>query len=71
MHIYFKHMGNVQQDRILYPQNKLKKKMMQNMFSDKKRIKLEVKQYGRRRKISEHLEIKQPSTGKRDILKEI
>ena len=32
---------------------------MQSMFSDKKRIKLEIKQYGRRRKISKHLEIKQ------------
>ena len=41
------------------------------MFSDKKRIKLEIKQYGRRRKISKHLEIKQPSTGKREILKEV
>ena len=41
------------------------------MFSEKKRIKLEVKQYGRRRKVSNHLEIKQPSTGKREILKEI
>ena len=44
--------------------------MIQSMFSDKKRIKLEVKQYGRRRKVSNHLEIKQPSTGKREILKE-
>ena len=45
--------------------------MMQSMFSDKKRIKLEIKQYGRRTKISKHLEIKQPSTGKREILKEV
>ena len=44
---------------------------MQSMFSDKKRIKLEVKQYGSRRKVSEHLEIKQPSTGKGEITKEI
>lgn len=35
--------------------------MMQSMFSDKKRIKLENKQYERRRKISKHLEIKEPS----------
>ena len=43
---------------------------MQSMFSDKKRIKLEMKQYGWRRKVSNHLEIKQPSTCKREILKE-
>ena len=45
--------------------------MMQSMFSDKKRIKLENKQYERRTKISKHLEIKQPSTGKREILKDV
>ena len=45
--------------------------MMPSMSSDKKRIKLELKQYGRRRKVSNHLEIKQPSTGKREILQEI
>ena len=41
------------------------------MFSDKKRIKLENKKYERRRKNSKHLEIKQPSTGKREILKNV
>ena len=39
---------------------------MQSLFSDKKRMKLEGKQYGRRRKISKHLEISQPSIGQRD-----
>ena len=45
--------------------------MMQSMFSDKKRIKLEIKQYGRRRKISKYLEIKQPSISKNEILTEV
>ena len=44
--------------------------MMQSMFSDKKRIKLENKQYERRRKISKHLEIKEPSQVK-EILKDV
>lgn len=39
---------------------------MLSMFSDKKESKLEIKQYGRRRNALKHLEIKQPSTGKRD-----
>ena len=45
--------------------------MMQSLFSDKKRMKLEGKQYGRRRKISKHLEINQPSIGQREMLKEV
>ena len=44
---------------------------MQSMFSDKKRVKLEIKQYGRRRKISKYLEIKQPSISKKEILTEV
>ena len=71
MHIYFKHMGNIHQDSILYQQNKFKNLNNAEYVLWKKRIKLEVKQYGRRRKVSKHLEIKQPSTGKREILKEI